>query len=95
MEGILYALDRQDGCREFELPDDRLGDAIVVSDLHKVLGTSVDRHDLTALKEPLRSHGGITEQRVPLLFNRPVRASIGLGRLRNFDIYDVALNHVE
>jgi len=94
-EGILYAFNRQDGCREFELPEDRLGDVIVVSDLHKVLGTSVDRHDLTALEEPLRSHGGITEQRVPLLFNRPVRAAIGLGRLRNFDIYDVALNHVE
>jgi len=94
-EGVLYALDRQDGCREFELPEDRLGDVIVVSDLHKVLGTSVDRHDLTALEEPLRSHGGITEQRVPLLFNRPVRAAIGVGRLRNFDIYDVALNHVE
>jgi len=95
MEGILYALDRAEGCREFELPEDRLGDTIVVSDLHKVLGTSVDRHDLTALEEPLRSHGGITEQRVPLLLNRPVRAAIGLGRLRNFDIYDIALNHVE
>jgi len=95
MEGILYALDRAEGCREFELPEDRLGDIIVVSDLHKVLGTSVDRHDLTALEEPLRSHGGITEQRVPLLLNRPVRAAIGLGRLRNFDIYDIALNHVE
>jgi len=94
-EGILYALDRAEGCREFELPEDRLGDIIVVSDLHKVLGTSVDRHDLSALEEPLHSHGGITEQRVPLLFNRPVRAAIGLGRLRNFDIYDVALNHVE
>jgi len=95
MEGILYALDRAEGCRKFELPEDRLGDIIVVSDLHKVLGTSVDRHDLTALEEPLRSHGGITEQRVPLLLNRPVRAAIGLGRLRNFDIYDIALNHVE
>jgi len=95
MEGILYALDREGGCREFELPEDRMGDIIVVSGLHKVLGTSVDRHDLSALEEPLRSHGGITEQRVPLVFSRPVRAAVGLGRLRNYDIYDVALNHVE
>ena len=34
------------------------------------LGTSIDRHDLAALKEPLRSHGGLTEQEVPFIVNR-------------------------
>jgi hypothetical protein len=40
-----------------------------------VIGTSAARHDLTALEVPLRSHGGISEQRVPLILNRPSPAS--------------------
>jgi len=65
---------------------------IVVSDKHKVLGTSSDRHDLTQLKEPLRSHGGVSEQRVPLIVTR--HADVPADRhLRNFDIFEVALNH--
>jgi phosphonoacetate hydrolase len=95
VEGISEALTRADGCARFELPPDRTGDLIVVSTLHKVLGTSADRHDLSALTEPLRSHGGTTEQRVPLLLNRPVEAEALAGRsLRNFDAFDLVLNHV-
>jgi phosphonoacetate hydrolase len=47
---------------------------------------------------PLRSHGGISEQVVPLLFNRRVEilpSAAGGKRLRNFDIFDVALNHLQ
>jgi hypothetical protein len=40
-----------------------------------VIGTSAARHDLSALEVPLRSHGGISEQRVPLILNRPSPAS--------------------
>ena len=59
-----------------------------------VLGTGVARHDLSGLDAPLRSHGGISEQTVPLLFNRPVRGLEGRAPLRNFDVLDVALNHL-
>jgi phosphonoacetate hydrolase len=59
-----------------------------------VLGTSAARHDLSGLDAPLRSHGGITEQTVPLLFNRRV-VDAPARRLRNFDILDIALNHLE
>jgi phosphonoacetate hydrolase len=91
-DGVLMALDRKAGCEKFELPEDRVGDIIIISEQHKALGTSLDRHDLSGLKEPLRSHGGITEQNVPLLMN--CRSDISEDRkLRNFDIYDVALNH--
>ena len=65
---------------------------VVVSTRHKVLGTSLSRHDLSGLTEPLRSHGGISEQKVPLIANR--KATLAGGRLRNFDIFDVALNRV-
>jgi len=67
---------------------------VVVSTKHVVLGTSAARHDLSGLDAPLRSHGGISEQTVPLLFNRRV-TGVGSKRLRNFDILDVALNHLE
>jgi phosphonoacetate hydrolase len=42
---------------------------------------------------PLRSHGGLSEQKVPLLFNRRLQGLIPGRRLRNFDIFDLALNH--
>jgi phosphonoacetate hydrolase len=92
VSGIMKVYDRASGCAEFELPEDRLGDLIVISDKNKVLGTSADRHDLTQLKEPLRSHGGVTEQRVPLILTRPTDLPQNQ-RLRNFDVFDVALNH--
>ncbi len=90
--GVQKVYDRAHGCAEFELPEDRLGDLIVVSEKSKVLGTSSDRHDLSQLKEPLRSHGGVTEQKVPLIVTRHADVE-GSRRLRNFDIFDVALNH--
>jgi hypothetical protein len=49
-----------------------VGDIVVVSTQHVVLGTRRDEHDLSGLTVPLRSHGGISEQEVPLLFNRRV-----------------------
>ncbi len=91
MDGIEKSFTRSEGCAEFELPEDRVGDLIVVSTKHKVLGTSADRHDLSALKEPLRSHGGVSEQRVPLIFNRSAEVASDR-RLRNFDIFDIAMN---
>jgi phosphonoacetate hydrolase len=94
VDGIDKAFTRADGCAEFELPEDRLGDIIVVSGIHKVIGTTAERHDLGQLKEPLRSHGGVSEQRVPLVVTRPVDGVDAGRRLRNFDIFDIALNHV-
>ena len=60
----------------------------------EVLGTAAARHDLSGLDAPLRSHGGISEQRVPLLVNRRARELAPHPRRRNFDIFDVALNQV-
>src|SRR6266851_233584 len=77
-----------------DLFDDRLGDLVVVSTKHKVLGTSAARHDLSGLTEPLRSHGGVSEQKVPLLCNRKLAADTASRHWRNFDAFDVALNLV-
>ena len=93
LDGIDVALSREDACKRFELPPDRIGDVVVLSTVHKVLGTSRARHDLSGLTEPLRSHGGLTEQTVPMISNR--KLSLPPDRkLRNFDIFDVALNFV-
>ena len=93
--GIQVALPNADAATMFELPPDRMGDLIIVSTKHVVLGTSESRHDLSGLDAPLRSHGGISEQTVPLLFNRKTAGIPGKVRLRNFDLLDIALNHVE
>jgi phosphonoacetate hydrolase len=95
MPGIEAALTKEEAAARFELPADRLGDLIVVSTTHKVLGTSASRHDLSGLTEPLRSHGGTSEQRVPLLCNRRLaNGDTGAHRWRNFDAFDLALNLV-
>ena len=93
LPGMELAVTRADGCRRFELPPDRMGDLIVVSRKDTVIGTSAARHDLSGLDAPLRSHGGISEQTVPLVLNRPAPSLPAGRRLRNFDIFDVALNH--
>lgn len=92
-EGIEVVLSRAEACERFGLPPDRVGDLVAVATTHKVLGTSVSRHDLTQLKEPLRSHGGISEQEVPIVVSRPLTGQPDR-RLRNFDAFDLALNYV-
>ena len=95
LPGIEAVLTREEAAKRFELPADRIGDLVIVSTRHVVLGTSQSRHDLSGLTEPLRSHGGISEQKVPLIFNRKLSGLQAGRRLRNFDIFDLALNHVE
>jgi len=93
IEGIALSVTAAEACERFELPADRIGDVVVISTRRKVIGTSPDRHDLSGLTEPLRSHGGLTEQRVPMIANRPIAVPEGR-TLRNFDVFDVALNLV-
>ena len=61
---------REEACERFELPGDRIGELVVIADRNTALGTTPDRHDLSGFTEPLRSHGGLTEQQVPFLVNR-------------------------
>ncbi|WP_137918130.1 phosphonoacetate hydrolase [Hydrogenophaga sp. 2FB] len=92
-DGIELVLTREQAAERFELPADRIGDLVVISDHLTVLGTRASEHDLSGLTVPLRSHGGLSEQKVPLLFNRQLQGLIPGRRLRNFDIFDLALNH--
>lgn len=92
--GIDAVYRNAEGCELFQLASDRMGDLILVSQRDTVIGTTASRHDLSGLEVPLRSHGGVTEQRVPLILSQPVSDLDPSHRLRNFDIFDVALNHV-
>ena len=95
LPGIDLVLSRAEACARFELPEDRVGDLVVVSERLTVIGTSRDRHDLSGLDAPLRSHGGVSEQQVPLIANR-ITASLPAGRRwRNFDAFDLALNYLQ
>jgi phosphonoacetate hydrolase len=93
--GIDVVLGREEACERFELPEDRMGDIVVISGgltASKVIGTSRGRHDLSGLKEPLRSHGGLSEQEVPVIANRKLRDLPT--RLRNFDAFSIGCNHI-
>lgn len=93
--GMENVFTNKEGCDEFELAYDRMGDLILTSDKNVVLGTTASRHDLSGLTVPLRSHGGVTEQTVPLIFSRPATNLDAGHQLRNFDIFNIALNNVE
>ncbi len=95
IDGVGEALAGAAACRRFELPADRMGDIVVIAERYWTLGSSAARHDLSGLELPLRSHGGVSEQRVPLLMNRPASGLAQDRRLRNFDIFDIALNSAD
>jgi phosphonoacetate hydrolase len=94
LPGIELVLSRSEAASRFELPADRIGDVVIVAERLFVIGTSPARHDLSGLDAPLRSHGGVSEQLVPLLFNRPLVDVDPQRRLRNFDVFDLGLNHI-
>ncbi len=95
--GIEAVLDRAGAAETFDLPPDIEGDVAVISDAATVIGTSADRHDLAALAgHRLRSHGGIAERRVPFVLSAPLTEAYAeraaSGGLRNYDIFDFAIN---
>jgi len=94
LDGIETALTKAEACARFQLPPDRVGDIVVIATANKAIGSQADKHDLSGLTDPLRSHGGLSTQNVPLVVNRPVSGIPTDHQLRNFDIFNVALNHV-
>ena len=92
LPGIELVLSRKDAAARFELPADRIGDLVVTSIRSAVIGSAAARHDLSGLDAPLRSHGGLSEQRVPLVMNRRIADLSATRRWRNFDAFDWVLN---
>ncbi len=86
---LLEVITREEAVSRYDLPADRIGDIVMISTENMTIGTSAHRHDLAALNEPLRSHGGLTEQEVPFIVNRVIDLPNGAD-LRNFDAFFVA-----
>ncbi|MFT0877526.1 phosphonoacetate hydrolase [Rhodopseudomonas sp. G2_2311] len=100
LPGVELVLDRVTVCERYQLPPDREGDFAVFTDRGTVVGARREDHDLSALGDHrLRSHGGLGEQRVPFVLSRPLkrdyRERATTGVLRNYDIFDFALNGVD
>jgi len=93
LRGIDMVLTRAEAASRFELPADRIGDLVVVSSRSVALGGAAAKHDLSGLDAPLRSHGGLSEQPVPLVMNRRIENLDANRRRRNFDAFDWVLNH--
>jgi len=94
--GVEAALDRATACRVHELPPDREGDVAVLAARGVCIGAAQADHDLSALGgHRLRSHGSVSEARVPFVLSRPLRddwrrrAAAGL---RSHQIFEYALN---
>jgi phosphonoacetate hydrolase len=99
MPGVAMALDKDEVCRRFELPPDREGDVAVIGDIGTVIGAAAAEHDLSNLADArLRSHGALTEARVPFILSRPVSADFRLRAakdpLKSHQIFDYAINGV-
>jgi phosphonoacetate hydrolase len=99
LPGLEQVLDKEGACRAFDLPADREGDVVVVASENVCVGASEKDHDLTGLEgHRLRTHGGVSEARVPFIINRPLngeyRLKGGAAVLKSWQLFDFALNGV-
>ena len=94
LDGVTEAYGRQLAAEKLELPADRIGDIVVLSGRDVVLGKTPEDHDLDAVKDGLRSHGGRYEEMVPFLLSEKItdEYSRRAGDLRNFDIFEFTSN---
>ena len=99
LAGVELVLTGAEAARRFATPPEYEGDFTVVSTKHVVLGSSETAHDLSGLKgRRLRSHGGLSDQRIPFLVSAPLSPRYAdrarRGEVRNFDVYDFLLNGI-
>src|SRR5262249_23930000 len=74
LPGIEAVHDKATAARMFDLPIDREGDVVVISDGGTCIGTTPSPHDLSALDgHALRTHGGLAESQVHFMLNYPLR----------------------
>jgi phosphonoacetate hydrolase len=95
--GVALVLDGQSAASRYQMPLDREGDFVAIGDTHTTIGSTGAEHDLSGLDgHRLRSHGGLSEQIVPFILSHPLvdtyRKLAQTRRLRNFDIFEFALN---
>ena len=95
--GIAEVLDRHTVCEKFDLPLDREGDVAVISTREVCVGGAEKEHDLSGLEgHRLRTHGGVTEARVPFVISEPIseryRHIARSNPLNSYQLFDFAIN---
>ena len=94
IEGIDVSLTKEEAVRKLNQPEDRIGDLVVTCKASFALGKGEKDHDLSQLKEPLRSHGGLDETSIPIFISDKLDESYKKkNKLHNYDIFDLALNY--
>jgi phosphonoacetate hydrolase len=97
LPGIEAVLDKQAACALYDLPADREADVVVVSDAGTCIGARQADHDLSGLAgHRLRTHGGVSEARVPLILSVPLndeyRLKAATSVPKTWQVFDYALN---
>jgi len=97
-EGIELVLTNEEAAARFNLPVDKIGELVLLSDKHTAIGRSREWHDLDKVKVGLRSHGSLHTSIIPMIFNRKLKADyqqkLDSGNARNFDLFDFLFNGI-
>ena len=99
IKGIESALDKETACAVHDLPADREADVVVIATHDTCVGASEADHDLSGLEgHRLRTHGGVSEAKVPFILSVPLnddyKLRAGATTLKSFQIFDYAINGV-
>ena len=91
IKDIEVVLSKKEACAIYNLPEDRTGDIICMSSEFMTIGSSKEKHDLSGLNEPLRSHGGLHEREVPFIINKKMNQIDLNKQLYNYDAFYYAI----
>ena len=91
IKDIEVVLSKKEACAIYNLPEDRTGDIICMSSEFMTIGSSKEKHDLSSLNEPLRSHGGLHEREVPFIINKKTNQIDSNKQLYNYDAFYYAI----
>ena len=97
IDGIDSVMDKATVCATFDMPPDREGDVAVIARADVCIGASAADHDLKGLEgHRLRTHGGTSEAKVPIIINRALndeyKLKAGVSTLKSYQIFDYAIN---
>jgi phosphonoacetate hydrolase len=97
VEGMESVLDKATACRAHDLPPDREADVVVIAAANVCIGASEADHDLSGLEgHRLRTHGGVSEAKVPMILSRPLndeyKLKTAVATPRSYQLFDFAIN---
>jgi len=97
IDGLESVLDKATACRVHDLPADREADVVVIAAADVCVGAAEKDHDLSGLKgHRLRTHGGVSEAKVPFILSVPLndayKLKAGATTPKSYQIFDFALN---